>query len=306
MPFSYSTSQDFLSLSKLNTEPFFTVYACYKKLQSELNTVQGTSIKGITKDELLAKTISVPVYSEQKQIGSFFTQLDTLITLHQRKYEKLLNIKKSMLDKMFPQNGVSVPEIRFKGFTDPWEQRKLEEYLEVSSQKNFEGIYTKEDVLSVSGDFGIVNQIEFQGRSFAGASVANYGVVETGDIVYTKSPLKSNPYGIIKANKGKNGIVSTLYAVYKPKQSVNPEFVQIYFEQDARMNNYMHPLVNKGAKNDMKVSAENALKGQIVFPDIKEQRTISEFFRNLETLITLHQREHIKSILEVKRVKRNE
>ncbi len=72
------------------------------------------------------------------------------------------------------------------------------------------------------------------------------------------------------------------------------------------MNNYMHPLVNKGAKNDMKVSAENALKGQIVFPNIKEQRTISEFFRKLDTLITLHQREHIKPILEVKRVKRNE
>ena len=197
---------------------------------------------------------------------------------------------------MIMQDNEKKPALRFKGFTDPWEQRKLEEYLEVSGQKNFEGIYTKEDVLSVSGDFGIVNQIEFQGRSFAGASVANYGVVETGDIVYTKSPLKSNPYGIIKANKGKNGIVSTLYAVYKPKQSANPEFVQIYFEQDARMNNYMHPLVNKGAKNDMKVSAENALKGQIVFPDIKEQRTISEFFHNLDTLITLHQRKYEKLV----------
>ena len=197
---------------------------------------------------------------------------------------------------MIMQDNEKKPALRFKGFTDPWEQRKLEEYLEVSGQKNFEGIYTKEDVLSVSGDFGIVNQIEFQGRSFAGASVANYGVVETGDIVYTKSPLKSNPYGIIKANKGKNGIVSTLYAVYKPKQSANPEFVQNYFEQDARMNNYMHPLVNKGAKNDMKVSAENALKGQIVFPDIKEQRTISEFFRNLDTLITLHQRKYEKLV----------
>ena len=197
---------------------------------------------------------------------------------------------------MIMQDNEKKPALRFKGFTDPWEQRKLEEYLEVSGQKNFEGIYTKEDVLSVSGDFGIVNQIEFQGRSFAGASVANYGVVETGDIVYTKSPLKSNPYGIIKANKGKNGIVSTLYAVYKPKQSAKPEFVQIYFEQDARMNNYMHPLVNKGAKNDMKVSAENALKGQIVFPDIKEQRTISEFFRNLDTLITLHQRKYEKLV----------
>ena len=261
--------------------------ATHKYLSS---LAQGKSVVHLHNADIQSVSAKFPTKREQEKIHLLFGKIDTLITLHQRKYEKLVNIKKSMLDKMFPQNGASVPEIRFKGFTDPWEQRKLEEYLEVSGQKNFEGIYTKEDVLSVSGDFGIVNQIEFQGRSFAGASVANYGVVETGDIVYTKSPLKSNPYGIIKANKGKNGIVSTLYAVYKPKQSANPEFVQIYFEQDARMNNYMHPLVNKGAKNDMKVSAENALKGQIVFPDIKEQRTISEFFRNLDTLITLHQR----------------
>lgn len=261
--------------------------ATHKYLSS---LAQGKSVVHLHNADIQSVSAKFPTKREQEKIHLLFGKIDTLITLHQRKYEKLVNIKKSMLDKMFPQNGASVPEIRFKGFTDPWEQRKLEEYLEVSGQKNFEGIYTKEDVLSVSGDFGIVNQIEFQGRSFAGASVANYGVVETGDIVYTKSPLKSNPYGIIKANKGKNGIVSTLYAVYKPKQSANPEFVQNYFEQDARMNNYMHPLVNKGAKNDMKVSAENALKGQIVFPDIKEQRTISEFFRNLDTLITLHQR----------------
>ena len=101
MPYSYATSQDFLSLSKLNTEPLFTVYACYKKLQSELNAVQGTSIKGITKDELLAKTVMVPQYAEQQQIGAFFSQLDNLITLHQRELEKLQNIKKSMLEKMF-------------------------------------------------------------------------------------------------------------------------------------------------------------------------------------------------------------
>ena len=85
MPYSYATSQDFISLSKLNAESLFTVYACYKKLQSELNAVQGTSIKGITKDELLAKNIMVPRYAEQQQIGAFFKQLDNLITLHQRK-----------------------------------------------------------------------------------------------------------------------------------------------------------------------------------------------------------------------------
>ena len=171
-----------------------------------------------------------------------------------------------------------------------WEQRKLNDYLEVSKEKNKDKTYGKEDVLSVSGDYGIVNQIEFQGRSFAGVSVAPYGVVETGDVVYTKSPLKSNPYGIIKANKGKPGIVSTLYAVYKPLDNVYSEFVQIYFEQDARMNNYMHPLVNKGAKNDMKVSDENALKGEVCFPHREEQIRISEYFGQLDNLITLHQR----------------
>lgn len=115
-------------------------------------------------------------------------------------------------------------------------------------------------------------------------------MVEYGDVVYTKSPLKSNPYGIVKTNKGKSGIVSTLYAVYKPKNNVESEFVQIYFESDFRMNTYMHPLVNKGAKNDMKVSDENALKGPVVFPQIEEQRVISQYFKQLDHLITLHQR----------------
>ena len=97
MPYSYATSQDFLSLSKLNVEPFFAVYACYKKLQSELNAVQGTSIKGITKDELLAKSIMVPRYAEQQQIGAFFKQLDKLITLHQRKLDEMKKQKKALM-----------------------------------------------------------------------------------------------------------------------------------------------------------------------------------------------------------------
>lgn len=182
------------------------------------------------------------------------------------------------------------PKLRFSGYTDDWEQRKLSDYLEVSNEKNTNDVYGKQDVLSVSGDYGIVNQIEFKGRSFAGASVSNYGVVHTDDIVYTKSPLNSNPYGIIKTNKGKTGIVSTLYAVYHPKEGTNSDFVQTYFEQHARMNNYMHPLVNKGAKNDMKVSAENALKGYVSFPNYEEQKAIAEAFSIIDRLITLHQR----------------
>ncbi|MDB1549332.1 restriction endonuclease subunit S [Bifidobacterium adolescentis] len=196
---------------------------------------------------------------------------------------------------MAEQHGKAlVPEIRFAGFTDPWEQRKLEDYVVVSTAKNVDGRFNKEDVLSVSGEYGIVNQIAFQGRSFAGSSVLNYGIVNTGDIVYTKSPLNSNPYGIIKVNKGIPGIVSTLYAVYRPQDNVHTNFIQVYFEQHERMNNYMHPLVNKGAKNDMKVTAENALKGVVTFPSREEQVIISEFFDRLDSLITLHQRKYDK------------
>ncbi|OCZ49768.1 restriction endonuclease subunit S [Dehalobacter sp. TeCB1] len=190
-----------------------------------------------------------------------------------------------------------LPSLRFSGYKDTWERNKLEHYLNVSNEKNTEGIFGKEDVLSVSGDFGIINQIEFHGRSFAGVSTANYGVVNTGDVVYTKSPLKANPFGIIKTNKGPAGIVSTLYAVYHPKENVYPDFIQVYFEQYARMNQYMHPLVNKGAKNDMKVSDANALKGDVVFPKVDEEKKIVEYFMNIDRLITLHQKEYDKLLI---------
>ena len=261
----------------------------YMTKQIHARAMGTTSVAAIYPRTLDSVEYLAPCMKEQQKIGAYFKQLDHLITLHQRKCEQTKNLKKYMLQKMFPQNGAKVPEIRFDGFTYDWEQRKLIDYLEVSSEKNRDNRFTKDDVLSVSGEYGIVNQIEFQGRSFAGASVSNYGVVENGDVVYTKSPLKSNPYGIIKTNKGIPGIVSTLYAVYKPKEITDSKFVQIYFELDSRMNSYMHPLVNKGAKNDMKVSAENALKGMVSFPKKDEQEMISLYFSNLDHLITLHQ-----------------
>ena len=259
----------------------------------EIAMNMGATINQITGYMFSKMEFRMPSLSEQKKIGSFFDNLDNLITLHQRKYEKLVNVKKSMLDKMFPKNGKKVPEIRFKGFTDDWEQRKLSYFLEVSTEKNTDNLYTKNDVLSVSGDFGIVNQIEFQGRSFAGASVSNYGVVHTGDVVYTKSPLKANPYGIIKANKGKAGIVSVLYGVYNTKENANADFIQMYFEQDVRLNNYLRPLVNKGAKNTLLISDTDALEGEVCLaPTFDEQEAIGHFFDTIDNLITLHQREH--------------
>ena len=249
-----------------NNDPYFLLTDSKNWSDIMKNMASSGTMQIVNKTQFSNIKTSIPKLVEQQKIGSIFSQLDNLITLHQCKLFSICN------------------KNRFA-----WEQRKLENYLEVSHDKNKDNLFDKNDVLSVSGDYGIVNQIEFQGRSFAGNSVSNYGVVRKGDIVYTKSPLKSNPFGIIKTNCGNTGIVSTLYAVYHPKDNVISNFVQIYFEQNARMNNYMCPLVNKGAKNDMKVTSENALKGLVYFPKCEEQKEISNLFAVFDNLITLHQ-----------------
>ena len=284
----YATSQDFLSLSDFDGDILFIVYSIYRMLQKESTQLQGTSIKGITKEDILSKKISLPEIEEQSAIGSLFRTLDDLLASYKDNLVNYQSLKTTMLSKMFPKAGEAVPEIRLDGFKSEWEINKLNKYLTVSKQKNTQLKFDKEDVLSVSGEFGIINQIQFQGRSFAGASVEMYSIVDTGNIVYTKSPLKANPYGIIKTNYGIPGIVSTLYAVYLPNENVFPGFVERYFENDLRLNSYLKPLVNKGAKNDMKVSDENALLGAVIFPQLEEQVAISDYFTNLDKFIQSH------------------
>ena len=148
--------------------------------------------------------------------------------------------------------------------------------------------------------YGIVNQIAFQGRSFAGESVADYHVVETDDIVYTKSPLKANPYGIIKVNNGVPGIVSTLYAVYHPLKTVVPRFVDFYFSNDLRLNKFLKPLVNIGAKHDMKVNNTFVLTGMVVFPPLREQQKIVDFLTILDRRIDV-QRKKVEALKKYKR-----
>ncbi len=183
----------------------------------------------------------------------------------------------------------NVPQVRIGHFTSNWNEELLCYYLETSKAKNIDESFFKEDVLSVSGDFGVVNQMEHQGKSFAGASLANYGVVSTNDVVYTKSPLRYQPYGIIKTNMGKSGIVSALYAVYHPKDTVYAPFVQTYFNLDKRLNNYLRPIISKGAKNTINVSDDAALLGTVFFPQCDEQQAITELFLNLEKLIVQNQ-----------------
>ena len=282
MPYSYATSQDFLSLSKLNAEPLFTVYACYKKLQSELNAVQGTSIKGITKDELLAKNIMVPRYAEQQQIGAFFKQLDNLITLHQRKFEKLTNVKKSMLEKMFPQNGSSYPEIRFKGFTDPWEQRKLGEIGSVSMCRRIFKEQTSEtgDIPFYKiGTFG-ADPDAFISRELFEEYKSKYPYPQKGDILISAS----------------GSIGRTV------EFAGNNEYFQdsniVWLNHDERLSNpflkCFYSVVKWAGIEGSTIKRlynDNILNTVICMPSVPEQKRIGLFFENLDNLITLHQRE---------------
>jgi type I restriction enzyme S subunit len=179
------------------------------------------------------------------------------------------------------------PKLRFPEFRDAggWEKKKLSDLLFETRKRNRELRYSANNVLSVSGEFGCVNQIELLGRSYAGVSVANYHIVETGDIVYTKSPLKKNPYGIIKENKGIAGIVSTLYAVYRPTELAISTYLDHYFSRDYNLNSYLQPIVRKGAKNDMKVNNTAVLGGEIWTPNRTEQKKIANCLSSLDALI---------------------
>ena len=181
----------------------------------------------------------------------------------------------------------NVPNLRFPGFEGEWELKKLSAYLYENKERNRNGEFNKSDVLSVSGDCGIVNQIELLGRSFAGKSVADYHVVRTDDIVYTKSPLKEYPYGIVKYNNGQDGIVSTLYAVYHHKDNVDGQFVEYYFTNPQRTNRYFKPIVRIGAKHDMKIGNEEVLDSFVVFPGLEEQRKITEMLSLLDLRIAI-------------------
>jgi len=259
--------------------------------QRELSKkAQGKSVVHIHNEEIRNLVIPFPNKVEQNKIVAYFANLDHLITLHQRKCEQTKKLKKYMLQKMFPQNGAKVPEIRFDGFTYDWEQRKLSDVLDIVTKRNGEK-YGKEEVLSVSDEYGCINQIKFQGRSFAGEDISNYKIVDTGDIIYTRSPLKSKPYGIIKVVGDEIGIVSPLYIVNKVKEGNNSQFIYRVFDSPEKTNKYLSPLVRKGAKNTMNISNDEWLSGKIdVAPSYEEQYQIGLYFDHLDHFITLHQR----------------
>src|SRR5690554_1046579 len=179
------------------------------------------------------------------------------------------------------------PIIRFNNLNSEWGRIKLNKVLKPSNLKNKDNKYQKDDMLSVSSSVGVVNQMDYHGRSYAGKSVLPYRILKRNEVVYTKSPLKEFPYGIIKHNSFKSGIVSTLYAIYEVNDGFLGEFVDYYFQLPNRINKYLKPLVNIGAKNDMKVNNEKVLIDPVYFPNIEEQKKIVSFLSKVDEKITL-------------------
>ncbi len=195
---------------------------------------------------------------------------------------------------------MNVPEIRFKEFCDYYSDVLLEKCLSVSNKKNNKLEYKKEYALSVSDEFGVVNQIEHLGRSYTGNNISTYKILNKGQIVYTKSPLKLKPFGIIKVNNNKPGIVSVLYAIYDVKEGFEPNYISVYFEPNFRLNRYLLPLINKGAKNTINISDETALSGEVHIPlSYAEQQKIASYFQSLDSLIQTTSKE-LTSLKQIK------
>ena len=258
----------------------------------QLNLISfGSAQPQITKKDISKYKVQIPNFDEQTKIGTFFKQLDTLITLHQRKLDLLKEQKKGYLQKMFPKNGARVPELRFAGFADDWEERKLKELFQPSKNKNNNGLYNQKDILAASLGTELIPKRTFFGLKSTKESVKNYRIVKTGDLIYTKSPIKGFPNGIIRSNKGNVGIVPPLYCVYTLQKDINSSIIQLYFEDKNRLDLYLFPLVNVGARNNVNITDLEFLEGKVTIPkSYEEQSKIVQFMEQLNTTIVLHQR----------------
>ena len=226
---------------------------------------ESTGVPSLSKTAINDIDVLAPKHGEQQTIGQFFAAIDHLITLHQRKFEKLTNVKKSMLEKMFPQNGSSYPEIRFKGFTDPWEQRKLGELVDVCSGRDYK--HLSEGTIPVYGTGGYMLSVN-DALSYDRDAI---GIGRKGTI--------DRPY-ILKAPFW---TVDTLfYAIPREKADLNFAF-DIFQNIDWKKKDESTgvPSLSKTAINDIDVLA----------PKHGEQQTIGQFFAAIDHLITLHQRE---------------
>ena len=269
---------------------FLALELSYGKPHFDLaKRAQGKSVVHIHNEDIANVFFGHPNIAEQRRIGAFFDRLDSLITLHQRKYDKLCVLKKSMLDKMFPKGGSLYPEIRFAGFTDPWEQRKLGELASKRIEKNTNGI---KETFTNSAEHGVVSQLDYFDHDITNdANIGNYSVVHPDDFIYNPRISAVAPCGPINRNKlDRNGVMSPLYTVFSVDDTIDKLYLEHYFKT-SRWHQFMFLEGNSGARSDrFSISDSIFFEMPIQCPVLEEQELIASFFGRLDSLITLHQR----------------
>lgn len=239
-------------------------------------------------------------HAEQKAIAKSLAGLDSLITLHQRKHDKLQAVKEAMLEKMFPKPGELYPEIRFEGFTDPWEQRKLGEIAHRVIRKN-EG---NQSVLplTISAQHGLVDQRDYFNNQVASRDMSGYYLLENGEFAYNKSTSGDSPWGAIKRlTKYEKGCLSTLYICFGLDLG-DPDFLVTYYETN-RWHGAVQMIAAEGARNHglLNIAPDDFFETVLTSPcSTEEQKQIGCFFTQLNSLITLHQRK-VELLKNVKR-----
>ena len=249
----------------------------------------GNTIKHILASDVKTIVINMPSFKEQKLISQLFKLLDLNITLHQRKLEKLKIAKKALLQKLFPKNGSQFPEIRFKGFTDAWEQRKLSDISTKVTTKNVDVHYT--ETLTNSAEQGIISQVDFFDKEISNKDNINgYYIVDNNDFIYNPRISTLAPVGPINRNKlNRTGIMSPLYTVFR-SSNVDLDFLEWYF-QSSHWHRYMKLNGDSGARADrIAIKDSTFFEMPIKIPvNIKEQVLIGETLEKFNQYITLHQ-----------------
>lgn len=285
---------DFWVLQPQNADSSF-LYRLIQSRQFDEVANQSTGTKMPRADwKLVSKTVfSVPSnISEQAAIGTYFTALDSLITLHQRKYDKLTNVKKSMLEKMFPKNGSNVPEIRFKGFTEAWEQRKLGEmgqtYTGLSGK-------TKDDF--GHGQARFVTYMNVFSNPISNPEMTEpieidpkQNEVEVGDVFFTTSsetPEEVGMSSVLLEKRGKTYLNSFCFG-FRPSEKIDSYYLAYMLRSESARAKIT--LLAQGISR-YNISKNKVMDIAVSLPSLNEQKMIGQYFCQLDNLITLHQRE---------------
>ena len=284
---------DFWVLQPQNADSSF-LYRLIQSRQFDEVANQSTGTKMPRADwKLVSKTVfSIPSnISEQAAIGTYFTALDSLITLHQRKYEKLTNVKKSMLEKMFPQNGSRYPEIRFKGFTDPWEQRKLSDLVQIErggSPRPIDDFITDSpdglNWVKIGDAPAQGNRITKTAEKIRPEGLPKTREVHPGDLILSNSMSFGKPYIM-----GIDGCIHDGWLLIRNTYNIfDLTFLCHLLGTPQMLNQYRSLAAGSTVNNLNKELVGNTV---VTIPKIDEQRVLGQYLEQLDRLITLHQRE---------------